>query len=160
MRLFIKQKVFSWRDSFTVKNESGQTLYTAKSELISFGHKLHVYDAGGREVAYIRQQLLTFMPKYEIYIGAAPPIRLRKHLTLFRPSYELEGTGITLTGDFFAHEYSMLENDYQLMRVYKEWFTWGDSYVLDIVDEYRALLCLCTMLAVDCVMCERHDHHH
>jgi len=39
------------------------------------------------------------------------------------------------------------------MTVSKEWFTWGDSYVLNIADEIDEILCLAIVLAIDCEMC-------
>ena len=38
------------------------------------------------------------------------------------------------------------------MRLSKKWFSWGDSYELDIADQRNELLCLCVALAVDCAL--------
>ena len=44
MKLYIKQKVFSWGDKFTVKDEAGRDRYYVEGEVFTFGRKLHVYD--------------------------------------------------------------------------------------------------------------------
>jgi uncharacterized protein YxjI len=44
MKLYIKQKVFSWADRFTVKDENGADRYFVEGEMFSWGKKLHVYD--------------------------------------------------------------------------------------------------------------------
>jgi uncharacterized protein YxjI len=36
------------------------------------------------------------------------------------------------------------------MSVNKEWFTWGDSYVIDVDKAADTLMCISVMLAVDC----------
>ena len=50
-----------------------------------------------------------------------------------------------------AHEYVIENSSGEVMQISKEWFTWGDSYALDIVDAQNELLCLCIALAIDCI---------
>ena len=40
MKLYIKQKVFSWGDKFTVKDETGRDRYYVEGEIFTFGRKL------------------------------------------------------------------------------------------------------------------------
>ena len=42
MKLLIQEKVFTWSDRFTVKNEAGEDRYYVEGELFSWGKKLHV----------------------------------------------------------------------------------------------------------------------
>ena len=63
MKLYIKQKVFSWKDRFTVKDADGNDRYTVEGEFFSWGRKLHVYNMAGREVASIQQEVWTWLPK-------------------------------------------------------------------------------------------------
>ena len=69
MKLYIKQKVFSWNDKFTVKDEYGKDRYTVEGEIFSFGKKLHVYDMAGNEVAFIQQKVFSFLPRYYVFVG-------------------------------------------------------------------------------------------
>lgn len=57
-----------------------------------------------------------------------------------------------------SHEYSLSDGGRTLMTLSKEWFTWGDSYVLDIAEGVNDLLCLCIVLAVDSTN-ERSSHN-
>ena len=50
-----------------------------------------------------------------------------------------------------AHEYSLEDYKGIVMSMSKHWFTWGDSYELDIVDPDNEVLCLCIALAIDCM---------
>ena len=47
MKLYIKEKVFSWGDKFTVKDAYGEDKYIVEGEVFSWGKKLHVYDRTG-----------------------------------------------------------------------------------------------------------------
>ena len=59
MRLLIKQRVFSWTDSYDVYDENENPKYFVKAEFFSLGHQLHVYDRNNHELGVIRQRLLT-----------------------------------------------------------------------------------------------------
>ena len=150
MKLYIKQKVFSWRDKFAVWDEQEQERWFAQGELFSWGRKLHICDTGGREAAFIRQKLMSFLPRYFIEIGGNV-YTLVKEFTLFRPRYRLEGMPWTMSGEFLAHEYEVTDGAECVMRMSKHWFTWGDSYELDIPRPENELLALCVALAVDCM---------
>ena len=70
MELRIKQRVFSWSDTYDVYDESGEPRYYVEAELFAFGHQIHVYDKrSGQEVGSIHQKLFTFLPQFEIVIG-------------------------------------------------------------------------------------------
>ena len=153
MKLYIKQKVFSWRDRFIVKDERGNDRYAAEGEFFTWGKKLHIYDINGTEAAFIRQQVFSFMPRFFVEIGGREVCEIVKEFTFFRQSYRIAGLPWHLNGDIWAHEYSLDDNiGSRIMQMSKIWFTWGDSYELDITDARNELLCLCVALAVDCAM--------
>ena len=156
MRLYIKQKVFSWRDRFAVKDEGGADRWFAEGEFFSWGRKLHVYDASGCEAAFIRRKMLTFLPRYSIEIGGAVYM-MKKEFTFLRQQFSIEGMPWQMSGDFWAHEYELDDGAGPVMRMSKQWFTWGDSYELDIGDDANSLLCLCVTLAVDCMMADENN---
>lgn len=43
MKLLIKQRVFSWTDTYDVYDEYGNPKYFVKGEFLSIGHKIHIY---------------------------------------------------------------------------------------------------------------------
>ena len=151
MRLFIKQKVFSWRDRFFIKDETGNDRYYVEGEAFSWARKLHVYDMEGHEVAYIEQQLWTWMPKYRIYRHGTPAALIRKEFSFFHPKYTMEGAGWEIEGSFWEHEYVIRADGREIAAVQKEWLTWGDFYVLDVEDGWDEVLALAVVLTIDCV---------
>ena len=58
MQLLIKQRVFSWLDSYNIYDEMQQKKYYVKSEAFTLGHRMHLYDLNGRELGRIKQELL------------------------------------------------------------------------------------------------------
>ena len=69
MKLLFKQRFFSWFDSYDIFNEAGDTVYVVKGQL-SWGHCLKIFDAFGNEVGSVRERVLTFLPKFEMYMGS------------------------------------------------------------------------------------------
>jgi len=159
VKLYIKQRVFSWRDRFFVKDEAGYDRYAAEGELFTWGKKLHIYDASGAEVAFVWQKVMSFLPRFFVEINGREVCEIVKEFTFFRHSYRISGMPWHLNGDFLAHEYSLDDSSgRQVMWMSKKWFTWGDSYELDIPDVRNELLCLCIALAVDCAMALQESH--
>ena len=152
MKLYIKQRVFSWGDNFTVKNEAGVDRYRVEGEIFTFGKKLHVYDMAGREVAFIKQELFTWMPRYHVFCGGRQVAEIKKEFTFFFPKYSIEGLGWEIDGSFMAHEYEITRQGCPIVSISKEWMTWGDSYELDIADPRDEIMALAVVLTIDCVM--------
>ena len=150
MKLYIKQKVFSWRDRFAVKDEAQRDRWFAQGEIFTLGRKLHVYDANGIEVAFIRQKILTFLPRYFIELDGETYEFVRE-FTLLRPKYSFRNLDWTINGNFWEHAYTVTDSHGDIMRFSKAWLSWGDFYELDIVDDQNELLCLCVALTIDCI---------
>ena len=68
MRLLFKQRFFSWFDSYDIYDEKENTIYTVKGQL-SWGHCLKIFDPTGNEIGTVREKILTFLPKFELYLG-------------------------------------------------------------------------------------------
>lgn len=154
MKLYIKQKVFSFNDKFTVKDERGQDKYMVEGELFSFGKKLHVYDMAGNEAAFIQQKVFSFLPRYFVFVGDRQIAEIVKQFSFFRPKYEVLGLDWQVEGDFTAHDYEVSQNGRPVVLIRKEWMTWGDCYELDIAPGADEIAALATVLAIDCVIAQ------
>ncbi len=151
MKLYIKEKVFTWGDQFTVVDQTGEARYTVQGEVFSWGKKLHVYDRQGREAAFIKQELFTFLPQYVVYVGGREIARVKKEFSLFFPRFTIDGLGWECDGSFWEHNYQITRRGMPIVTIEKEWMTWGDSYVLDICNPADEIVALALVLTIDCV---------
>ena len=151
MKLYIREKVFSWGDRFTVKDEYGNDKYIVEGEVFSWGKKLHVCDMAGNEVAFIEQDVWSFLPRYDVFCGNEQVAEIKKEFTFFFPRYSIEGLGWEINGEFMAHEYEITQNDRPIVSISKEWMTWGDSYELQITNPADEIIALAVVLTIDCV---------
>lgn len=155
MKLYIEQHIFTFGTRFSVYDENSTEVYTVEGEILTFGKKLHVYTPDGVEAAYIEQQLFTFTPQYSVYIDGNISFDITKNFTLFFSSYEICGMGLSVDGDFLGHDYSVYRDGKACASIYKEWFTLGDCYCLDIENGDDALAVLCAAIVIDCVAAQR-----
>ena len=152
MKLYMKQKVFSWNDRFTVKDAMGNDKYFVEGELFSWGKKLHVYDLQNREVAFIKQEVWSFLPRYYVFCDDRQVAEIRKEFSFLFPRYSIDGLGWEIYGSFMAHDYAIMQNGRPIVSIRKEWMTWGDSYELDIADPKDEIVALAVVLTIDCVL--------
>lgn len=151
MKLYIKQSVFSIGERFYVKDENGTDVYYVEGSFFEIPKKFKIYDMAGKQVASIEKQMFRLLERYNIEVPGRS-VTLKREFTFFFKKFSLEGTNWQLEGDFFAHEYRLISGHNPIMSLSKHWFTWGDSYELDMAHEADALLCLCIVIAVDAVI--------
>lgn len=153
MRMLFKQRFFSWFDSYDIYTEDGQTLYTVKGQL-AWGHCLKIFDALDREIGTVRERVLTFLPKFELYVGDDYLGCISKQFSLFTPRYDIECNGWTVEGNIMGWDYNVYGADGSLVAaVSKQLFNWTDTYVIDVADPSDSLCALMLVLAIDAEKC-------
>ena len=157
MKLLFKQRFFSWFDSYDIYNEAGQTVYTVKGQL-AWGHCLKIYDARGNEIGTVKEKVLTWLPKFEMYLGDRYIGCISKEFTFFRPKFHIDCNGWQVDGDWFEWDYQILNSSGRpVANVSKELWNWTDTYVIDVYDPQDALCALMLVLAIDAEKCSRSD---
>lgn len=155
MKLYIKQKVFSFNDKFTVKDESGADRYFVEGEIFTLGKKLHVYDVNHTERIFLQQKVWTFLPRFFVFVDGLQVAEIVKEFTFLKPKYSILGLNWEVIGNFWAHDYEIINQGHVVVNIKKEWITWGDTYVLDIPDQRDELNALAVVLAIDAVMSQQ-----
>ncbi|MBV1708619.1 MAG: LURP-one-related family protein [Erysipelothrix sp.] len=155
MKLYIKQKVFSFNDKFTVKDETGADRYFVEGEIFTLGKKLHVYDINQTERIYLQQKLWSFLPRFFVFVDGLQVAEIVREFTFLKPKYSILGLNWEVIGNFWAHDYEILNQGHVVVTIKKEWLTWGDTYVLDILDQRDELNALAIVLAIDAVMSQQ-----
>lgn len=157
MKLLFKQRFFSWFDSYDIFDEAGNVVYTVKGQL-AWGHCLKIYDARRVEIGTVRERVLTFLPKFEMYFGDRYVGCISKEFTFFRPKFNIDCNGWHIDGDWFEWEYQILTaSGKAVAQVSKELLNWTDTYVINVCDPDDALSVLMLVLAIDAEKCSRRD---
>ena len=153
MKLYIKQEVFRALPRFKVLDEQGNEKYDIGTQgMIQVGLKLHIHDMNGTELAVLKQKFFSLTPTFHIFKNDVQTASIVKKITLMKPKYVIEELGWTVEGDFLAHEYTISDSTGVIMTISKEWFSWGDSFVIDMNRSNNEIEAIAVVLAIDCVM--------
>lgn len=156
----IREKFWSFGDSFAITDADGAPAYFVKGRAFSWGDQLSFRDPAGNELAFIRQRLLTFMPRYTIVVNGAPFAEVVKQWSWFRKSFTLDVPGpndYTITGSFWEHEFVFERKGVPVAVATKKLFAWTDSYAVEIEDGEDDVSILCACIVIDQVL---HDERH
>lgn len=146
MKLLFKQRLFSWFDSYDIYDESGRAVFTVEGKP-SWGHKLHILNAQGGHIGTVKQVVLTFLPKFELYVGEQYVGSIHKEFTFFKPRFQVDCNGWQVEGDLWGWDYRIRDGyGRTVAAVSKELFNWTDTYSLDVADSRDALLVLMVAL--------------
>ena len=157
MKLLFKQRFFSWFDSYDIYDEAGNTAFVVKGE-IAWGHLLRIYDANGKEVGHIKERILTWLPKFEMYIEDRYVGCISKEFTFLKPKFNIDYNGWHVEGDWFEWDYTILDSaGKSVAKVSKEIWNWTDTYTIDVQDPQEALYALMLVLAIDAEKCSRNN---
>lgn len=153
MQLYLKQRIFTWFDSFDIYHEDGSVAYTVQGQL-SWGHKLEVLDAEGRYLGMVRERVMTFLPQFEMYQGDEYLGCIYREFTILRSRFTLDYQGWSLDGDILGWDYELRDMQGRTVAtIAKELWRLGDTYVLDIERPEDAFYVVMAVLAIDCSRC-------
>jgi uncharacterized protein YxjI len=155
MRYVMRQKLLSLADNFTIKNEQEQGVFLVKGKLFSFGDKLSFQDLAGNELVFIDQRLLNWSPTYELWKQEELLAVVKRELFSFihhRFTVDVPGPNdLEAEGDFLDHEYTITRGGSVVATVSKRWFSWTDTYGIEVADGQDDVLLLATAVVVDMV---------
>ncbi|HHV96290.1 MAG TPA: hypothetical protein GXX37_07440 [Clostridiaceae bacterium] len=158
MRFIVKQKIFTFGDDFTIKDEMGVDRFLVKGKVFALGDKLRMYTIDGTELFYIEQKLFRLLPEYTIYYRGQPVAVVKKEFSFFKPRFNISSTlgDFTIEGNFWGMEFTILKSGRPVAQVSKKWFSWSDTYGVDIADTEDYAFILCLVIVIDQVL---HDNN-
>ena len=155
MRYVMKQKLFCWGDDFAIKNDQGQDVFLVDGKAFSIGEKLSFQNMAGNELAFIGQKLLAWGPTYEIYREGELAAVVKKQLfTFLHCKFTVDVPGpddLEAEGDFLDHEYRFTRGGRVVAAVSKQWFSWTDTYGVEIAEGEDDILLLASSVVIDMV---------
>lgn len=159
----MRQKIFALGDDFMIKDETGADQFKVDGKVFTIGDKLSFQDITGRELAFIKQRLLSWGPKYEIYRdGALAAVVEKKLFTLFHCKFVVDVPGpndLEAKGNFLDHEYEFTRGGQVVGVCSKRWFSWSDTYGIEVGPNEDAVLILASSVVIDMVCHADKERH-
>lgn len=157
-KLLVRQRLLSFADKFDVTDEFGQGKYYAQGKVFSWGKNCVIMDAGGREVAKIEQRVMSWMPKFQVFVAGELMATIQKEFSFLRPRYHIDFGSIQVVGDPWRLNYSLEAQGQVIGAVNKKFFTMADTYEIEVYDDSLELLILALVLSIDYVKAQQSKH--
>ncbi len=152
----IKEAFWSWGNDFAITDEAGNPRFRVDGAAFSWGDKLSFQDAAsGQELALIRQELFSWKPRYRIERGGQTLAEVVKEFSWFRQKFTLDIPGpndYVIDGSFWEHEFTFSRLGRSAARVSKAYWSWTDSYGVDIAEGEDDVLILSACIVIDQVL--------
>lgn len=150
-QLYIKQKIFSLGEKFTVKNQQEKDVYYVEGSFMKIPKTFTIINTARSEVALITKKVFSFLPKFFVEVNGQKVLTIKKEFTFLKSHYTIDSVGIEVGGNWWDMDFQVLQHGEVVGRVSKEWFTWGDSYKVQILKEEMETVIIAIVVAIDCV---------
>ncbi len=154
-QLYIKQKVFSLSGKFTVKDQEEKDVYYVEGSFMRVPKTFSIMNESSDEVALITKKTFSFLPKFFVSVGGQELFTIKKEPSFFKARYTIDAAGIEVQGNWWDMNFQVYQHGEVVGKVSKEWFTWGDSYKVEIVDEEMETSLIALVVAIDCVKADQ-----
>ncbi len=153
--LYIKQKVFSLSGKFTVIDQQENDVYYVEGSFMQFPKTFSILNTTRDEVALITKKMLSFLPKFFVEVNGLEVLTIKKEFSFLKARYTIDAAGIEVHGNWWDMNFQVIQQGEVIGQVNKEWFTWGDSYKVQILNEEMETIIIALVIAIDCVKADQ-----
>jgi uncharacterized protein YxjI len=154
-QLYIKQKVLSLSGKFTVKDQQENDVYYVEGSFMKIPKTFSIMNKTRDEVALIRKKVFSFLPKFFVEVNGQEVLSIKKEFSFFKARYTIDAAGIEVHGNWWDMDFQVLQYGEVIGEVSKEWFTWGDSYKVQLFNEQMETIIIALVVAIDCVKADQ-----
>ncbi len=150
---YIKQKVMTVTDEFTVLDEKKNAKYFVKGNLVG-KKKLSIFSDEKRkeEVAEIKEQHSFGETVYDIRIHNKKVATMKAKKSKAKPEFKVTGLHWEIKGTLFDDDFKITKMLETIATVHKEKLTLGDSYKVKVSKEDNDIAVIALVLAIDAVL--------
>jgi len=152
-RYMMQQRLLSIGEDFDIVDERGNAVYRVDGKVLRLRETFVIEDPQGREVATIREKKLSLRDSMNILRGGTPIATIRKaRFTPFRDRFTIDvrdGEDMVAQGDILDLEYDIHRGGQTVARVSKQWYTFTDTYGIEIAPGEDEGLILAIAVAID-----------
>lgn len=153
MRYMIKERMFRLGEDSDILDESGRPVLHVDGKVLTLHDRLILEDPSGQQVASVHRRLIALRPTYEIRINGQSAATVKKHFfTPFRDKFTIDVPGpddLEMSGSLLDHDFTIRRGGQTVATISKAWFSFRDTYGVEIADGEDQLLILASVLALD-----------
>src|SRR5688572_10980176 len=153
-RYKIRQNLISIGDDFWIENAEGKRVFKVDGKVLRIRKTLVFEDAQGKKLAQIQQRLLTIRDTMVIddADGKEWAVVKKALIAPLRDRFSVKvknGQDLDVQGSIFEHEYTVKDGRNQVAQVSKKWFSFTDTYGVEIDSAQNDILILAVAVAID-----------
>lgn len=150
-KLYIRQKVFSIGEKFTVVDEDQRPRYFVKGSFMKIPKTFRIEDEQGNEVSRITKKVISLLPKFFVEMDGKEAIEISKHLSFLKAKYSISAEDLKVEGNWWDMDFEVSQKGRKVADINKRWISWGDTYEITILNESLEELIISLVIAIDCV---------
>ena len=153
-RYKIRQKILSIGDDFWIEDQEGQRVFKVDGKALRLRKTLIFEDMNGNKLCQIQERWLPIKETMAIDGPNGEQIAAVKKALIapLRDRWSVDvknGPDLDVQGNIFDREYSIRQGRNQIAQVSKQWFTFTDTYGVEIVPGQNDILILAIAIAID-----------
>ena len=108
--LYIKQKVFSLSDKFSVKDAEENEVYFVEGSLMKIPKTFSVINNRRNEVAMITKKTFSFLPTFFVDVPGQETMMIKKEFSFLKARYTIDAEGIEVQGNWWDMDFEVYQN--------------------------------------------------
>jgi uncharacterized protein YxjI len=156
MRYVIRQKLISFGDDYTIKDQDGRDVYFVDGR--AFTDKLSFQDMKGKELAFIQRRGKPEAATFEIHRGGELFATVTSPaLTFGSCHFHVDVPGpddYDARGELEEHEFVFERRGQKVATVSRKAYQIADTYVVDVVDGEDDVVLLASAVVLD-LLCDQ-----
>jgi uncharacterized protein YxjI len=153
MRYLVRERLFHIKDDFWVTDADGNRAFFVNAKVLSLRHKLELQDASGRDLAEIKDKLVTFTDAMEVEHDGS--VVATVHKAVLSPLHHravidvADGRRLEAVGNIVDKEFEIRDGGQVVGRVSRAWFRVRDTYGVDVAPGEDDALMICIAVCLD-----------
>ena len=153
-RYKIRQKMFSIGEDFWIENQDGERVYKVDGKALRLRETLFFEDINGNRLCQIQERWLPIRETMAIDgpDGEQLAVVQKALIAPLRDRWRVNvknGPDLDVQGNIFDHEYAIKQGWNTIAQVSKKWFTFTDTYGVEIDSGQNDILILAVAVAID-----------
>lgn len=140
---------------FTVKDQQENDVYYVEGSFMRIPKTFSIFNTSRNEIALITKKTFSFLPKFFVEVDGKEVLTIKKEFSFLKARYSIDAAGIEVLGNWWDMSFQVLQNGEVIGEVSKQWFTWGDSYKVQIWKEDMEAVIIALVIAIDCVKADQ-----
>ncbi|MGX6961246.1 LURP-one-related/scramblase family protein [Vagococcus xieshaowenii] len=149
--LYMKQKLISIGEKFTITDEQGKAKYYVEGSLVKVPKTFTIYNNKKKKIGKVSKQLVSILPKFHVMVEGQGSMTIEKQISIIKSNYKIKGNGLSIKGNLLDMNFSLIKNGRKVGAISKKWISIGDSYEINIVDPSLEEVMVALVVAIDYV---------